>query len=482
MRSTELNPIKSRDHLAGLGGGLAAGVATSIALWIMWWVGHLPAIDAPRAPLIGLLALTQGLSLLMWSAWSGRRNAFHVGLIGGATSAALNLLLLGSKLVEQPTSFEGLAEQGTQLRPGAVLVILGYLTASLALGAVAGLAGRAMARRIDGPSPAATLAALAAVGAVAFAPLLVVGGAVTSSESGMAVPDAVTTYGSVSFLFPLSLMAGEWGEPKVFLEHTHRLFGSLVGLVTLLVAAWTWRIERREHVRFLALAVFLLVTTQGILGALRVSENSAVLAMLHGMFGQAVFASAVLLAAVLAASARQSESTIPGPTLRAARVGFKLSVAAIACVGLQLAFGAASRHLGADHATWSHAVFAFVVAAVVVSTGLALRSSDRLSASGRRLRFIGALLVAGISVQFLLGFVVLWQVSEPEAQRPIVEAGEFARAIPVDLLEASVATLHQAIGAAILGLCTLAVFWSSRWTKAREVRLSQIASPRTSIA
>ena len=54
--------------------------------------------------------------------------------------------------------------------------------------------------------------------------LLVVGGLVTSTESGLAVPDWPNTYGYFMFSFPLSQMVG-----GIFYEHGHRLIASMVG-------------------------------------------------------------------------------------------------------------------------------------------------------------------------------------------------------------------------------------------------------------
>ena len=54
--------------------------------------------------------------------------------------------------------------------------------------------------------------------------LILAGGVVTNTGTGMAVPDWPTTFGYNMFLYPLSRMTG-----GVYYEHAHRLFGSLVG-------------------------------------------------------------------------------------------------------------------------------------------------------------------------------------------------------------------------------------------------------------
>lgn len=442
---------------ARLGAAMAPGVATALAMWILWWLFHLPGFRLPPAVLVALLAITKLVALTAWARWMGRRIAWPATVAAGLIAALLNTLLLGSALVEQVSTTAELAGAPNRLRPGAAVGIVAFLAASAGVGAIAGLIGRVTAPRAQPPGPVRTLAALAVTTAVAFVPLIVVGGAVTSTDSGMAVPDAVTSYGAVSFLFPLSLMAGEWGEPRIFLEHTHRLFGSLVGLVTLLTLIWTWAVDRRPGPRWLAAAVFALVCVQGLLGALRVGENSAWLAMAHGAFGQGVFASGVALAAVLTAAGR---STVPEPTARLAGRVRGLAGVALACTGLQLLLGAMSRHMGAAHATWSHAAFAFIVATAVGLLGLALRGADGSSPAGRAYRLLGAWVMGLIAFQFALGFVVLWEVMSNGPSGPIPTAPELATAPPPNLTEAVLATLHQTNGAAVLALVTLAAVWS----------------------
>src|SRR5574337_1612008 len=61
--------------------------------------------------------------------------------------------------------------------------------------------------------------------------LIFVGGLVTNTGAGLAVPDWPTTFGYNMFLYPWSQMVG-----GIFYEHSHRLIGSLVGLLTVALA------------------------------------------------------------------------------------------------------------------------------------------------------------------------------------------------------------------------------------------------------
>jgi cytochrome c oxidase assembly protein subunit 15 len=84
--------------------------------------------------------------------------------------------------------------------------------------------------------------------------LLVAGGLVTSKGVGMAVPDWPNTYGYNMFLFPVSQWVG-----GIFYEHSHRLIGALVGLLTATLAAWLWTRETTGRARWLGLSAIGLV-------------------------------------------------------------------------------------------------------------------------------------------------------------------------------------------------------------------------------
>ena len=74
--------------------------------------------------------------------------------------------------------------------------------------------------------------------------LIAAGGLVTSTDSGLAVPDWPNTYGYFMFSFPFSKMVG-----GIFYEHGHRLIASTVGLLTIGLVLWAWRAEPRRWVR-----------------------------------------------------------------------------------------------------------------------------------------------------------------------------------------------------------------------------------------
>ena len=78
----------------------------------------------------------------------------------------------------------------------------------------------------------------AVVLACATFPLVWVGGLVTTTDAGMAVPDWPNTYGYNLFLYPWTTwLSGPW---DLFVEHGHRLLGATVGMLTigLLISLW----------------------------------------------------------------------------------------------------------------------------------------------------------------------------------------------------------------------------------------------------
>ncbi|HEU5397092.1 MAG TPA: COX15/CtaA family protein [Verrucomicrobiae bacterium] len=120
--------------------------------------------------------------------------------------------------------------------------------------------------------------------AIATFLLLGAGGLVTSHEAGMSVPDWPNSYGYNMFLFPVSKWTG-----GIFYEHTHRLWASVVGLLTTILSIWIWRKDSRRWMKWLGVAAFLLVVVQGVLGGLRVVLVKADLGVVHGVVGQSFF-------------------------------------------------------------------------------------------------------------------------------------------------------------------------------------------------
>src|SRR5438309_334104 len=102
---------------------------------------------------------------------------------------------------------------------------------------------------------------IALLTAAATFPLIFMGGLVTSKGAGMSVPDWPNSYGYNMFAFPISMWKG-----GIFFEHTHRLMGSVVGMLSIVLAVVAWRVEPRRWVRWLTASTLLAVILQGVLG------------------------------------------------------------------------------------------------------------------------------------------------------------------------------------------------------------------------
>jgi cytochrome c oxidase assembly protein subunit 15 len=161
---------------------------------------------------------------------------------------------------------------------------------------------------------------------------------VTATGAGLAVPDWPTTFGYNMFLFPWARMTG-----GILYEHSHRLIGSVVGLLTLTLVVSLWLTEQRRWVRWLGAAGVLAVIFQGVLGGLRVVLVAGELALLHGVAAHAFLALTAGLA-LFTSRAWRTEAT-PLPVEAAGRLsGWLLLITAGTYV--QIVLGAVVTHTG----------------------------------------------------------------------------------------------------------------------------------------
>src|SRR5258707_4633485 len=90
--------------------------------------------------------------------------------------------------------------------------------------------------------------------------LVLAGSLVTSTGSGLSVPDWPTTYGWNMFAFPPSKWVG-----GILYEHGHRLIASTVGFLTIILAVWLAIQDSRRWMKWLCAAAPLGVITLGVL-------------------------------------------------------------------------------------------------------------------------------------------------------------------------------------------------------------------------
>jgi len=268
--------------------------------------------------------------------------------------------------------------------------------------------------------------------------LVAAGGMVTSTSSGLAVPDWPTTYGQNMFTFPVSKMVG-----GIFYEHGHRLIASTVGFLTIGLVVWLLRAEPRAWVRRLGLAALGVVVLQGVLGGITVLLLLPdAVSISHAGLAQIFFCLTVSLA-LFTSPSWNTPAALPvdDPTLR------RRATQLTALVYLQILLGATMRHTGAGLAipdfplsfgyvvppAWSLPIaihFAHRLGALVVTAWVLIVATRVWSRHGRRGELARPvwLLVFAVSTQIALGaFVVL------SRRQPVIN------------------TLHVAIGAVILG-------------------------------
>jgi heme a synthase len=224
---------------------------------------------------------------------------------------------------------------------------------------------------------------LASITAAVTLLLILAGGLVTNTGAALAVPDWPTTFGYNMFTYPWSAMVG-----GIFYEHSHRLLGSLTGLLTLALGAALWRAG--GTLRALGLVAVAVVIVQGVLGGLRVVLLEFRLAVLHGCLAQAYFALVVAIAVLTSARART-----PSVVLGDDRTLRSLAIGSAALLYVQIVFGAVLTHLGIVELHLAGAVAVFVL--VPMLTARVRRTGDPVAAP------LAVTLLVLLGVQLVLG-------------------------------------------------------------------------------
>ncbi|MFL6301158.1 MAG: COX15/CtaA family protein [Terriglobales bacterium] len=203
--------------------------------------------------------------------------------------------------------------------------------------------------------------------------LIAAGALVTSNDAGLAVPDWPTSFGS---LWRMPHMVG-----GVKFEHGHRMLAELVGLLTIVLAIWTWRSDSRRWMKWLGLVALGTVIAQGVLGGVTVLFflpwwiSSA-----HATLAQSFFCIVVSMALF---SSRGWSETAPAnfvehgsPSLRT------LSLFCVLSILVQLMLGAAFRHSGIK--LLPHLVSAAVVTALLIWTSSRVLTNHSVPSAVRR--------------------------------------------------------------------------------------------------
>jgi cytochrome c oxidase assembly protein subunit 15 len=297
--------------------------------------------------------------------------------------------------------------------------------------------------------------------------LIFVGGLVTSTGSGLSVPDWPLSYGRL-----MPPMVG-----GIFYEHGHRMAASAVGFLTLVLAVWTARAEPRAGLRWLAWGALGAVIAQGVLGGLTVIFLlPTAVSVAHACLAQTFFCITIALAYA------SSREWIGAPPARDDARGVRAAGAlATVVVFVQLLLGAVMRHIGA---------------------GLAVPDFPRMY--GRWLPPLDVLQTAPVAVHLahragaLVVLLVVarlawtaWRAGDARLVRPALLAAGLVL-VQIGLGAATVlsgkavlpTTAHVATGAAILGLCWFLTLRSRRLlrpaARAAAVSAVPLGDPATS--
>lgn len=270
------------------------------------------------------------------------------------------------------------------------------------------------------------LARFAAVGSAWVFVLVTLGAFTTSIGAGMAFPDWPLSNGSIN-------PDGWLQDISMFAEHSHRLTGTVMGLITIGLTLWLARTEKRAWLRQLGWWALAIVIIQGVIGGTRVLLDPVDVPWFHMSLGQMLriphgVLAQVYVCVLIAIAVSCSRSWIEhgvrvGPSVR--RVGLVCCFLLLA----QLTIAAVMRHNAAGlailtfpHSTpdggWLPAHWDFRVAihfahrAMALVLGIALIVLvfviRRDPGATRTMRYGAGAVVALLSVQILLGAQIIW--------------------------------------------------------------------------
>jgi cytochrome c oxidase assembly protein subunit 15 len=311
------------------------------------------------------------------------------------------------------------------------------------------------------------LAWFAALGSTWVFLLVTLGAFTTSIGAGMAFQDWPLSNGSIN-------PEGWLNNIYMFAEHSHRLSGMVMGLVTITLAIWIGRTESRAWLRKLAWWAVAIVIVQGLIGGQRVKLDALAVPGFDMSFGQMLRIPHGILAhlfvcmlfAIAAALSRRWIESKPQvePTEPRLRQFARL---ATTLVIFQLIIAASMRHNYAGlaiptfpHSTvdgqwlpehWDYKVilnFAHRVMALILVfvLGWLVTAVWRDRASPTGLKNLAATVIALVAIQIALGASVIWTGRNPEFT-----------------------TAHVTVGACVLATTFLLTWWLHRGVIEGEV-------------
>jgi cytochrome c oxidase assembly protein subunit 15 len=241
--------------------------------------------------------------------------------------------------------------------------------------------------------------------------LIIAGALVTSNDAGLSVPDWPTSFGS---WYKIPKLVG-----GVKFEHTHRMIAQGAGLLTIILAIWTARSERRRWMRVLGFVALGMVIVQGILGGLTVKFFlPPPISSAHAALAQTFFCLAVAFALFTGQKWIEEQPRVEFDERRPSL--FTLTLLSIFVLYVQLILGAMFRHHGLSW--WPHVVHAVVVSFVLAWTAVrALSVYSQVEAVRRP----AILMLSLVITQLCLGFTafltrVAWGRDAVQPEFPMI--------------------------------------------------------------
>ena len=218
--------------------------------------------------------------------------------------------------------------------------------------------------------------------------LVLAGASVTSKEAGLSVPDWPLSYGQV-----IPEMTG-----GVLFETGHRMIATVVGMLTVILAIWIARIEKRAWMRRLGWVAVSLVVAQGLLGGATVLLlQPAPISMAHACLAQLFFSVTVAIAVFTSRKWQEGPEPVEDygwPSLRS------LAILTPVLILVQIALGAGFRHRA--FGLLPHVVGAMLVPLVILLTGIFVLQQFP---KHRSLRPAAVALLSITGVQVFLGVI-----------------------------------------------------------------------------
>jgi len=186
--------------------------------------------------------------------------------------------------------------------------------------------------------------------------LVLAGASVTSKEAGLSVPDWPLSYGQV-----IPDMTG-----GVLFETGHRDIAGVVGILTVILAIWISRVEKRPWMRRLGWVAVSLVVAQALLGGATVLMlQPPPVSIAHACLAQLFFSVTVAIAVFTSRKWQEGPEPVEDygwPSLRS------LAIVTPILILLQIALGAGFRHRA--FGLLPHVVGAMIVPLVILLVGV----------------------------------------------------------------------------------------------------------------